>query len=411
MTRAVRDQSANLQIFQIGTDEDPDVRAANATEHDVVLPAPPALRRGNLFERLVAPRSAKGFLSRIWNQRSLRLRSPRRSRWAKSLLGSDGIERLLETRELPLAAVRVLFPSGASRPLTHAAEASFDLLTGGRALVFHDLHVHAAAVRKACVGLSNELGIPVRASAYLLPPGVALPPSSSAFARFLVQLEGSIRTTIDEGGEERSFTGAPGDVLYLRRNVRHRMQSGRLSSSLVLALEIHELSAFDLMKRLGDDALRRCSEDLTFRRSCATTGSQWTSEDRAYLDECLRRFGAAFRLDDLDDVREDLYLDDAAEIAASAGRFSYGQLLTKLRPSTVLERRPALFFTRRTDQHLILKLAGKQLLFPHAIAEALAFVTTQERFRIDQIPGRDARGKLTFAQKLLREGFLIVAKP
>lgn len=409
MTRTLGSGPSDLQVFRIGGDDDPDLRSAPAAHHKVPPASPPFLRGRRFFEGLVAPRAPEQFLARIWGQRPLRLRPPAGRRWTTSVLDSESIERLLERHELPPTAVRVVSSNGASRVLTRSGEATYDLFTGGRALVFHDLHIHAPAVGEACVGLSNELGIPVRASAHFLPPGVTLAPSSAPFARFIVQLEGGGRTTVHHNGKERSFRRAPGDVLYLPRKISHRLQSGA-ERSLSLVLDIHELSAFDLMKRLGDDALIRCSEDLSFRRSCSTAGDRWTGEDRAYLDECLRRFGAAFRLEHLEDVREDLYLSDASEIAASAARFSYGQLLATLRPSTRLERRPVLFFARRTDQHLVLKLAGRKLLFPLRIADAFDFVTTQERFRLGSIPQLDAPGRLVLARRLVREGFLLVAQ-
>jgi hypothetical protein len=58
-----------------------------------------------------------------------------------------------------------------------------------------------------------------------------------------------------------------------------------------------------------------------------------------------------------------------------------------------------------------IKCNGKELWLPIAFAPALRFVTEQNVFRLDEIPGLVSdRGKLTFVRHLLQDGFLRIAQ-
>jgi len=399
-----------VRSFRIGSADDPDLAALDrARARKTLREATPAapLRASRSLSRLLGERSAFTTFRSHVDQARRCIRSSARGAWIGRLLNRPRLERLLADQRIPVSAVHFADASGARTNVVPSNRLDHRLF-GARAVAFTELDRHDPRIQAVCFDLARSFKCFVSAEAVFVPAEAAPGSSySQTYSSFIVQAEGSSVWSLPRSAvgprRARVVKLSQGDCLHVPSHVAHRAHPGR-GSSLTLRFSIHEPSARDVLAWLGDHALLRCSEDPLFRRSAPVRAERWTSEDHAYLDECFIRFRAAFRDDEREDLLEDLCLSRGSGDARST--FTYGQLLLDLEPATKLARKPALFFVRRDEQQLILKLAHKKLLFPSRIATAFDFVTSRLRFRIREIPGLTNAGRLVLVRRLLREGFL-----
>lgn len=384
-----------------------------------MTPAPPLIvdtefslpwRRAKprMLARILAPLAAAAFVAKHWGRSVVIARSPRGRRWLERSCSRDRLEQRLSEGVFPSSSITITGSNGVPASPAHVAQLSQRSLAPGAILVVRDLEQHDDELRGLCVELSRELNAIVRAQARWIVPGkTTAQTAADAFGSFVVQTEGNARIAIAVRGarKARTLKLSRGDCVYLPAGTEHSVRAGT-EPALQLVLTAHALGTKEVLACLGDHALLRCSEDILFRRSCSARADRWIPNDRAYLEECLRRFAAAFRMDEVDDLVEDLFLRRA--YADSEQRYSRGQLFVDLGPTTRLVRNSVLFFARRDDEHLVLKVARRKILFPKRIAEAFDFVVKRRRFSVKEIPALDDDGRILLAQTLVREGFLSV---
>jgi hypothetical protein len=191
----------------------------------------------------------------------------------------------------------------------------------------------------------------------------------------------------------------PGDTLYLPRGWLHEALTSD-EDSLHLTIGVNVVTWLDAFRA----ALERLEDDVEFRRSLPT--------DAVGADGLVERLAA--RLDP-DEVRA---ADRARRLAGRRpvldGLLSDLRALDELRRDTLVERRPTVLFDLAADDEGSVTLAyeGREVRFPpQAGPEVQAIASSTRPFAAEDLPGRlDGAGRLVLLRRLVREGFLRIAR-
>jgi len=379
------------------------------------------------------PPSEVLFLEEILGRRSLHCRDGRRDRF-RELLSSEVLDRILGTYGLTPRHIRVVrfdrpvdgseYERGGLADPRRVAR----LFAEGGTVIFDALHDRHEPLRRLCAAFSRQTGARTQANIYLTPP------HAQGFRHhwdthdvFVLQIEGSKRWRLYEGGEDLPVIGqqfdpetheagpvvaefmlTAGDVLYLPRGVMHAAESGEETSlHITLGLIAYTWSEF-LGQCLGELTLRssRWRENLPF--SIGATGADFGEirqqligriaalpdelDVEAVLSARLDEVGAAFR------PCASNYLSQATSAAES------------LSPTDVIRPRPDLRSRAEIrDGQIVVIAAGRELEFPEAAAGTVRSVLEggpQTAGSLDR--SLDWPGRKIVLGTMIREGILEV---
>lgn len=304
-----------------------------------------------------------------------------------------------------------------------------------------------------CRELQQELSFPVRANLYLTPPGAqGAELHYDTHDVFVLQIAGHKRwrvfapveplaleqppaiqserpqdvefrrgtTAKQRVGLERGACGEPlleatleaGDLLYVPRAFVHEAET-ETEPALHVSVGVHALTWTDAFAvALG----RRANADERLRASLPSGFAHSGSDeaDAAAREELLRALLADF-------ASGASAADALAEIAANSvwdrqalcdGALFDSRSDVELGADTPVERRPGLnFVLAREAGGVVLRAGHAAFNAPAPLASAFEFVARTPRFRVAELPGgiSDA-GKIALARRLVREGFLRVAR-
>ena len=84
--------------------------------------------------------------------------------------------------------------------------------------------------------------------------------------------------------------------------------------------------------------------------------------------------------------------------------------LDQLATDSIVGIRPHLIARIETSTNSVsVRCFGRRITFPRAIAPAVQFALSSDRFAVQDLPGElDAAGKLTLVRRLILEGLLVV---
>jgi quercetin dioxygenase-like cupin family protein len=215
------------------------------------------------------------------------------------------------------------------------------------------------------------------------------------------------RRTIDPGPCLQELDVHPGDLIYLPRGTIHEALTSE-SSSLHVTVGITPQTWTDALVAA---VLARAGADPRLREALPLSESDASARGA----ERQRRFAAL-----LASVSE--HVDVGAVLASLQARFVaerrphlQGRLIeieegTAVGFSTLVTRRPGLVYRIAVaDGHVTLSFHGKSITYPAGLEAALRAVAESEPMEVAAIPGdTDPLERLLLAQRLVREGFLVV---
>ena len=388
---------------------------------------------GAALARCLEPRSPDEFLERFWEAAPLLVQRGEPGRF-DDLLSEEDVERMVCSGGLRYPAFR-LVKAGAQlrassytvdvpwRPTAFTGTADVDRVLAefeaGATIVLQGLHLHWPPLATFCRDLEATLGHPVQANAYYTPRGSqGLPVHHDTHDVFVLQAAAEKRWLVYEPALELPLrdqrysadTGGPGepvldevlaagDTLYLPRGWLHEALTSR-TDSLHVTIGVNVVTALDAVRA----ALDECAADVEFRRSVPPDG--------ALADDLIER------------LRERLEPDDVARrarrrLVATRRPIRHGQItqvraLDELSAETEVERRPTVLadLELTDDGGVRLSFDGKTIVLPPQARVDVAFLVTADgSFRPADLPGDlDEAGRLVLVRRLVREGFLLIAR-
>ena len=218
----------------------------------------------------------------------------------------------------------------------------------------------------------------------------------------------------------------PGDCLYLPRGFVHQA-AAEDEPSVHLTIGVHVFTWLDLLTvALGqaagrNEAFRRALPLGIFsERTSVGQASEQASELEKEFDELLKQFGSeASFAEAMMEMAESFARRHRAgsrsgtsgDKHAAVGEIESVESVDGIAGETKLAGNGPLQFYLAVDGTMAgLACNGKELWLPVIFATALRFVTEQDEFRADEIPGLISdHGKLAFARQLLKDGFVRIA--
>lgn len=392
-----------------------------------------APRPADALELTLEPVAPEAFLARHWQRRPLFLARDEPGRFDAVLSVAD-VERLVCQTALRMPAFR-LVRDGAElprssyttdipwRPSGFAATAVVDRVAAehaaGATIVVQGLHLHWHPAAVYCRQLEIALGWPVQANAY------STPASARGFAVhhdthdvLVLQVAGRKRWRLYEPllelplrdqrwSSDLGDPGAPvddivmqaGDTLYVPRGWPHEAAAD--ADSLHITVGLHPPTRLDALR----DALGECAGDVEFRRAL--------DDDGELPPELLERLAARLRPDAVAARARRRFVDSRRAVLAD--QLAQLRALDALRLTTPLERRATVIGDLEPGDGggAMLRFEGKTVSFPPQAAAAVAFAHgAGATFCAAELPGSlDAAGRLVLVRRLVREGFLRVARP
>ena len=272
----------------------------------------------------------------------------------------------------------------------------------GATVVLQSLHRTVPAVGRFASALEAEVSHPVQVNAYLTPPGAAgLAPHADGHDVIAVQLHGTKAWTVDGLGD---VLLEPGDALYLPAGTRHAAETNE-RSSLHLTIGIIRVTYRAAISRLLAQAT-----DLD---APLPLGYATPEADRAELAAGLT--GA------IGSAATALTEADPAALAESEHRRRRPRLrheghvasvvaLDELGPGSCVQLRagPSPTLSTEDEGRVRLDLGDRVLHLPPVARPSLEVLLEGAPVAVGDLPDLDEASRLVLAQRLVREGMLVV---
>ncbi|MDT8915174.1 JmjC domain-containing protein [Amycolatopsis sp. PS_44_ISF1] len=422
--------------------------AAGAGTSAQAVPAPVgAGPAGGALERLVGP-DVPAFAEEHWSRKPLLRRGADRTGF-RDLIDLDDVDELLSRRGLRTPFLRMArngqlidsgsFTGGAGVGAEIGDQVRDDrvaaLFAEGSTIVLQALHRTWPGVLDFVVDLSDRVGHPVQANAYLTPP------SSQGFSAhydvhdvFVLQLAGRKHWTVhapvhpaplrsQPWTEHREAVTAsarddapaidsvlePGDVMYLPRGWLHSAVAlGGVSAHLTLG--VHVVTQFALVEALtslvSSDERLRASLPLGVDVADPAQLAPQLDHVRSALIEAVRRVSPE---DVARRVRGRVWSGRRPE---PIGPLAAAAFAGRLEPGDVVRLRAGLGHRLVPGKDsVVLELPDRQLSLPTATGEALRAVLNGAAWPVGRLPGLDEPDQVVLVRRLLREGVLVAATP
>ncbi|HEV7473408.1 MAG TPA: cupin domain-containing protein [Pyrinomonadaceae bacterium] len=397
------------------------------------------------FTYLIAPHTAADFFANYWQKSPLLIKRDEVNRFQSLIPATDVAAILSIVEEFPSAAVDLV---GSTRTIQHGPE-----LSGGLAEFFRKgstirakgLERFLSALKELCERIGQELRSPTRANLYCTPAGsrgfdlhfdthevlvlqllgkkrwqvyepvVKLPLEHLPSLPFEGDAEALRRSRGGRAAGQGSITQAelgkisletilqPGDCLYLPRGFVH--QAGSLDElSVHLTIGIHVLTWLDLFSvALGQSAYRH----EAFRQGLPA-GSLADPETKK---ELANEFAQRIQL-----FSHDAHFERALDELTASFMRTHGAEPDTASPAsfdhqTKLEGNSQLEVYVSADGTMAALARGRKFFWmPACFAPVIRFVVEHRTFCPDQLPGQITdNGKVTFARRLVEDGFLRIA--
>jgi bifunctional lysine-specific demethylase and histidyl-hydroxylase NO66 len=388
----------------------------------VTTAPPPAL------QRLVG--DAAHFTAHVFGRRPLDVPRAAANAFA-DLLCLDDVDHLVTSSGLRAPAFRVvqdgrtLSRAEVTRRVRIGSRPVDDLIdvaavqrafADGATIVLQSLHRSWHPVTRFCQELEGTLTHAVQANAYLTPPvAQGLHLHADQHDVFAVQTHGSKRWVVHPPDEDAwDLELRPGDVLYLPAGTRHAAQT-RDDASLHLTIGVRTQRWDGLVRRVAERALEAAGLDDRLPAGWADDPGKLQAE----LEERIAALRSALeRQDDLGAI-----LDAAAEtfhadrVPDRSGALRDVLAAPGIDDDTTLRARAG--FHARIERHhgrgtdvVHLVLTDRRLELPDQVAPVLERLLTGAPFRPSELDALiDLPSRLVLCRRLVREGWLTVARP
>jgi hypothetical protein len=207
----------------------------------------------------------------------------------------------------------------------------------------------------------------------------------------------------------------PGDLIYLPRGTGHEALTSD-SSSLHITVGITPHTWADV---LVDAVMAAARQDARLRESVPlAVDSPGTAEAVPYVSgravpsikDLLAVVAKTVGVDDLLDSMRERFI--ATRRPLLAGQLTQIDELQHLGAETMLARRPGVIFRLlSTENAVTLAFHQKKITYPLHLEPTLRYIATAESFQVGSIPNLEPLERLLLAQRLVREGFLVLCVP
>ena len=392
----------------------------------VIERAPPPL------EWLIHPITRERFFQEFWESKPLVIQREC-AEYYRSLLTLDEIDRVLTTLDLRYPNVVL---KNAARDVSSGdytvrggsldVAKVYQLFAEGSTVTLAYLDTAIPALTALCRGLEAEFSHPFQANVYLTPPG-----SQGAKVHydthdvFVLQVTGSKRWTIlgtpvelplrnqdfdpsehDAGSPTLEFELCTGDAAYIPRGWVHEARSSD-NVSLHITVGVLAYTWTDFLLECVADA---CLNDAAFRKSLPPgfARKEFPREQvRAVFGRLLQHLSERGAPDKMLDRFVDEFLSSCPPLLR--GQMAQLAALDQLATDSIVGTRPHLIARIETSANSVsVRCFGRRITFPRAIAPAVQFALSSDRFAVQDLPGElDAAGKLTLVRRLILEGLLV----
>lgn len=381
----------------------------------------PDARAKSVADALLAPLGSEAFLAESYGREARHFPASDRARFA-DYLTTDAIESLMRAPEFfDTVGVALRVPGDEAPQFAKGSADVYENLSKGGAVQFvgiekvlPDTHPLAAAFQ----ALGAVIGArPQRITAFLSPPGQAIPIHKDPLEVFTLQMTGrkswqlfdfhspgTPDAAIDrDAAPVETVDLAPGDILYVPKGQAHLVEAGSglsITASLVFAPPSWTRLADVLAETIGDDR--------AFWRAMPP------SDVAGDFEEMRAKLAAA--LDALDPA------EFAAQIAAERTGYLKGLPANHIATVLAIESfAPETLVRRRPGPPPVVRMEGEKALLisayddpvrgPGDAFDAFRYIAAATGpFRIDAIcPRLSASSKIAIARKLARRGIVQIA--
>ena len=384
------------------------------------------------LEWLIHPITRERFFQEFWERKPLVIQREC-AEYYRSLLTLDEIDRVLTTLDLRYPNVVL---KNAARDVSSGdytvrggsldVAKVYQLFAEGSTVTLAYLDTAIPALTALCRGLEAEFSHPFQANVYLTPPG-----SQGAKVHydthdvFVLQVTGSKRWTIlgtpvelplrnqdfdpsehDAGSPTLEFELCTGDAAYIPRGWVHKARSSD-NVSLHITVGVLAYTWTDFLLECVADA---CLNDAAFRKSLPPgfARKEFPREQaRAVFGRLLQHLSERGAPDKMLDRFVDEFLSSCPPLLR--GQMAQLAALDQLATDSIVGTRPHLIARIETSANSVsVRCFGRRITFPRAIAPAVQFALSSDRFAVQDLPGElDAAGKLTLVRRLILEGLLV----
>ena len=384
------------------------------------------------LEWLIHPIPTERFFQENWERKPLVIQREY-AEYYRSLLTLDEIDRVLATLDLrdpnvvlKNAARDVSAEDYTVRGGSLDVAKVYQLFREGSTVTLAYLDTAIPALTALCRGLEAEFSHPFQANVYLTPPG-----SQGARVHydthdvFVLQVTGSKRWTIlgtpvelplrnqdfdpaqhDAGSPTLEFELCAGDVAYIPRGWVHEARSSdNVSLHITVGVLVYTWTDF-LLECVADV----CLNDRAFRESLPPGFARQElprEQVRAVFARLLEDLAKRAAPDKMLDRFVDEFLSSCPPLLE--GQMAQLAKLDQLATDSFVGIRPPLIARIETSANSVsVRCFGRRITFPVAVAPAVQFALSCDRFAVQDLPGDlDDAGKLTLVRRLILEGLLV----
>lgn len=373
------------------------------------------------FDSMVHPKTTEEFYSEYWEQRPFFVRRDAPG-YFDSLLTLADVDRYLGTKALHASEIRIVkggvdkrFEDYSKDGIADAAQMMAAFRTGSMLLLSH-MNRHHPPLAELLSRCEAQTHVPMRANAYLSPPG------STGFKLhwdthdvLVLQISGAKKWHIydnplplpheEQMSELKHWVGQankideiamrPGSVLFLPRGYVHGAEAED-EHSLHITFGLRSLTVADIVLR----EFRRASLEDEDMRKVARLGdyADPTSAERAR--QALRRVIESMDLQGAIDEVHKSFIRSRQPPRLGALLEITGQ--SAIDHATELRlREDALYKVFKNADGISLAVDGTVLNFPGGIETAIDYVVEHKRFTPGSLPGLEHESKLLFSRSML----------
>jgi ribosomal protein L16 Arg81 hydroxylase len=393
------------------------------------------------FSSLIAPLAPDEFLARYWEKQYLHLER-NQSGLYDNLFGLDDVDRwILATRTGEADGILIVPPAGTEVSLQRyrtgelAADKAYEAVADGHSLVLNQLEKTWPPLAPLLAMLGEVFCARIGVNAYLTPVGSkAFPVHIDNHDAFILQVFGEkvwqlhqlehlpvpahnleykqdlqMPPLWDNPGTSPRLAELrlrPGDLLYIPRGMPH-CAVAKDAPSLHLTVSINALYWLDFLKAAVEQV---CFALPTLRRALPprfVSEPQIQEEMRSEFGKALESFQekASFEATLAVVMRRRVRLQGYPQ----DGHISQLLHLKEVSEDSLLERRPGVMCMvdcTAGEGTCRLRFGSGYVQGPTRLRGAMEFVRDHPRFRVAELPGLDAEGRVILARRLVRMGLL-----
>jgi bifunctional lysine-specific demethylase and histidyl-hydroxylase MINA len=393
---------------------------------DIISASNTAPQRFQQFSDLLAPLSTQRFFDDHWERRPFCIKRERPG-YFNPLLSLGDMDHYLGTRTFHEPDIRVV-KAGQDKPFAEYARDGvadrhqlLHAYTQGSTLLFSHMNRHHLPLAGLVTACEAELHLPFRANVYLSPANAqGFKLHWDTHDVLVLQIDGKktweiydnplelphedqkkeFKNWVQHATKIAEITLEAGDVLFLPRGFIHGARTAD-EHSMHITLGMRSLTIGDIVMR----EFNRVSLNHIEMRKVALHRDYQSAERQLHARAVMHQVIDQL---DLQGAIDEVY----CSFIRSRQPVRPGGLLQLAKSSEVEHdtalrvRSGALYQLFDKDEKLRLAIEGKTLEFPVGVRKVIAFMTEQESFSANDLPGMEHESRLILVRKLYAAGLI-----